>query len=101
MRYMARAIQRMGFLGAGVFDIGELLRWATLRIVMLFGAALILIGIVLAPLPLPLGLPLIAVGAIIVVNTSTTAKRWFLRWLRRHPGVLRRLRAMTRRRRPS
>lgn len=98
MRYVALAIQRLNPLQIAAIDFGGLARWTLQRIFMALGACLFLIGLVFLPLPIPLGLPLMLVGAVMVVNTSYTAKRAFLRWLRRHPGVTRRLRSIIGRR---
>lgn len=49
---------------------------AMLRVVLkVVGLAAVVVGAVTAPLPLPIGLPLIAVGLAILITTSKTAVR--------------------------
>ncbi|MCF8482249.1 MAG: hypothetical protein K9H25_17630 [Rhodospirillum sp.] len=51
------------------------------------GWGLILLGMILAPTPLPLGLLLMAVGLYMVARDSATARR-MIRWIRRHIPIL-------------
>ncbi len=66
------------------------------------GTAVIGLGVVIAPLPGPGGVPVMAAGLMLVLRNSTTAKRGFVRLHRRHPRVIgpvrRVLRSMGRRR---
>jgi Flp pilus assembly protein TadB len=58
------------------------------------GLLLILLGIVIAPLPGPMGVPVMAVGLMILLRNSFWAKRRFVKLHRRHPrtvGPMRRL----------
>ena len=71
----------------------HVLRWIGTAI----GALLVLVGIILIPLPTPIGLPVIVIGALILVRTSPLARRAVVRWARRHPGVFKRFRRLTRR----
>lgn len=57
-----------------------------------FGAGLIPIGLVLAPLPIPLGLPTVALGVFILYHSCPPARGLMRRWLAAHPGVVRRAR---------
>jgi hypothetical protein len=59
-------------------------RWA----LMALGLLVILLGIVIAPLPGPGGIPVIAVGLMLILKNSYWAKRQFIRAQRRHPRVL-------------
>jgi hypothetical protein len=59
-------------------------RLAQLVLVAL-GLLTIIAGFLIAPLPGPLGLPLAALGLMIVLRNSYTARRGFVRMNRRHP----------------
>lgn len=91
MRYFQLAFQRIGNVPVGGANIGFIARWTLRRIFLAIGIVIVAVGLVLTPLPIPVGIPLMVLGAVITVNSSTTAKRMFLRWLRRRPGVTRRL----------
>lgn len=57
-----------------------------LRIVFLIlGLAIVLVGMILGPLPGPLGLPIIAVGLVIILRNSPWARRLYVRYNRRWP----------------
>ncbi|MGF1463482.1 MAG: hypothetical protein ACFB2Z_10015 [Maricaulaceae bacterium] len=58
-----------------------------------------LAGLLLLPLPIPLGLPLILLGGFLLVQTSNTARQALLRFLRRHPKIVKWLRRVIGRRR--
>lgn len=68
------------------------------------GAALgwlvILLGILIAPLPGPGGIPVITVGLILVLRSSYAAKRWFIRAQHRFPKALTPIRRLLRRNPP-
>jgi len=51
------------------------------------GVLTVLLGIVIAPLPGPFGVPVMAVGLIIILRNSYRAKRWFVRAVRRFPRL--------------
>lgn len=61
------------------------------------GLVLVVAGIVIAPLPGPLGLPLTVVGLMMVLRGSFRAKREFVRLQNRHPKFVRPLRRLLRR----
>ena len=61
------------------------------------GTVLILGGLVLAVLPGHLGVPLLAVGLILVLRNSRRARRGFIRLQRRHPRVVFPVRRLIRR----
>ncbi len=61
------------------------------------GLILVIAGIVLAPLPGPLGLPLTVIGLMMVLRGSFRAKREFVRLQNRHPKFVRPLRRLLRR----
>lgn len=56
----------------------------------LLGGVMILIGLVLLPLPIPLGAPLIIVGTVLLTRNAAWARDWLMRFLGRHPGLARR-----------
>ncbi len=69
------------------------------RIVGLAVAWVIIIsGLLFLPLPTPFGLPLLVVGATVLLTISITARRVFIRLKRRYPITLNPLRALLRRR---
>ena len=58
---------------------------------------IMLVGLVLAPLPGHIGLPLLVVGLMIVLRNSFKAKRQFLRMQRAHPKMVFPIRRLMRR----
>ena len=91
MRYVARMFWT-GVTTAGAVDYLELSRFALSRLYILAGGVFIVFGLVMLPLPIPLGLPMIVIGAAILINTSTTAKRMFVKSARRYPRTVGRVR---------
>lgn len=62
--------------------------WAIVRAILaVMGGFFILIGLILFPLPIPLGLPLILVGLVLLARNATWAKAWVMRLAKRHPGL--------------
>ncbi len=61
-----------------------------------FGLVLVLLGIALAPLPGPLGVPVTVVGLMLVLRNSFWARRRFVRLQHRHPRWLFPLRRLLR-----
>lgn len=64
---------------------------------VLLGFAIILAGILIAPLPGPGGIPVIVVGLMIVLRNSFKARRQFVKLHRAHPRVLSPIRRLLRR----
>lgn len=64
---------------------------------VLLGFAIILAGILIAPLPGPGGIPVIVVGLMIVLRNSFKARRQFVKLHRAHPKVLSPIRRLLRR----
>jgi Putative transmembrane protein (PGPGW). len=64
---------------------------------MLLGVAIIILGIIIAPLPGPGGIPVIVVGLMIVLRNSFKAKRQFVKFQRRHPRTAYPIRRLLRR----
>ena len=100
MRYMSRMLL-LGVTHAGSVDYVEFSRWALTRVFILIGFAFIAVGLIFLPLPIPFGLPLVTLGVIILLNTSTTAKKVFVRWGKRYPRSVGRVRGWMRERHRS
>ncbi|MBI1199991.1 MAG: hypothetical protein GC203_19205 [Phenylobacterium sp.] len=64
---------------------------------VLLGLAIIVAGILIAPLPGPGGIPVIVVGLMVVLRNSFKARRQFVRLTRAHPRVLSPIRRLLRR----
>lgn len=62
------------------------------------GGLLVLLGVLIAPLPGPMGLPVVVVGMILILRNSYKARRAFVRAQRAHPRLLYPLRRLLRRR---
>ena len=63
----------------------------------IIGGILAIAGLLVAPLPGPLGLPITVVGLMILLRSSYWAKRAFLRLQKRHPRYVFPLRRLLRR----
>ncbi len=63
---------------------------------MTLGGVIVLAGVVIAPLPGPGGIPVIAVGLIVILRNSYKAKRMFVRAHRRWPRIVHPLRRLMR-----
>jgi hypothetical protein len=68
-------------------------RWLLLGL----GGIIMLVGLILAPLPGHIGLPLLVVGLMIVLRNSFAAKRQFIRIQRAHPKTVFPIRRLMRR----
>lgn len=97
MVWMERALRRVGAAAAASVDIGQVAIWAMRRVLALVGLVIFVAGVIVFPLPIPFGIPLMIAGAVILLNTSDTAKRLFLRWGRRYPETMRKVRGLMRR----
>jgi hypothetical protein len=73
--------------------ISRITRWLLLAL----GGALALSGVLIAPLPGPLGVPLVVLGLILVLRNSFAAKRQFVRLQRARPKVVFPIRRLLRR----
>ncbi len=65
-------------------------------IMMIAGIFLMALGVVISPLPGPLGLPLVMVGLVLLLRSSTWVKRHFVRLVHKHPKWLGPLRSLMR-----
>src|SRR5690349_5665120 len=68
-------------------------RWLLLGL----GGIIMLAGLILAPLPGHIGLPLLVIGLMIVLRNSFAAKRQFVRIQRAHPKMVFPIRRLMRR----
>ena len=73
--------------------IARVTRWLLLGL----GGALVLSGVLIAPLPGPLGVPLVVLGLILVLRNSFAAKRRFVRLQRARPKLVFPIRRLLRR----
>lgn len=58
---------------------GGVLRWLKRSAMMIVGGLVVLLGILIAPLPGPGGIPVIALGLVLILRSSYWAKRMFIR----------------------
>lgn len=73
--------------------MSRLVRWG----MALLGGAIVGLGILMAPLPGPFGVPVMVVGLMILLRSSFSAKRAFVKLQRRHPRIVFPLRRLLRR----
>lgn len=64
---------------------------------VLLGTAIVIAGVLIAPLPGPGGIPVIVVGLMIVLRNSFRAKRQFVKFQRAHPKMVFPIRRLLRR----
>jgi hypothetical protein len=65
-------------------------------IMMIAGGLLVALGLVISPLPGPLGLPVMLVGLVLLLRSSTWIKRQFVKLVQKHPKWLGPLRSLMR-----
>ncbi|QCG89978.1 hypothetical protein [Azospirillum sp. TSH100] len=70
-------------------DTAQTLSFARVRQLALIGAGctIILLGLLIAPLPGPGGLPVMLLGGVLVLRNSADARRLFVRGKRRYPRM--------------
>ncbi|WP_455179863.1 hypothetical protein [Azospirillum melinis] len=70
-------------------DTAQTLSFARVRQLALIGAGctIILLGLLIAPLPGPGGLPVMLLGGVLVLRNSADARRLFVRGKRRYPRI--------------
>ena len=61
------------------------------------GGVVVVVGVVIAPLPGPMGLPVVVVGLMLILRNSFKARRQFVRFQMAHPKIARPLRRLLRR----
>ena len=74
-----------------------ILSWIVRTALTVGGLILVVAGVVIAPLPGPLGLPVTVVGLMMVLRGSFRAKREFIRFQNRYPRFVRPFRRLLRR----
>jgi hypothetical protein len=75
----------------------EILAKVSRFLLLTVGGIIMLAGLILAPLPGHIGLPLLVVGLMIVLRNSFAAKRQFVRIQRAHPKMVFPIRRLMRR----
>jgi len=65
-------------------------------ILMIAGGLLVALGLVISPLPGPLGLPVMVLGLVLLLRSSTWIKRQFVRLVQKYPKWLGPLRSLMR-----
>ncbi|WP_041373079.1 PGPGW domain-containing protein [Phenylobacterium zucineum] len=73
--------------------VARLVRWG----LVLLGLAIVALGVLIAPLPGPGGIPVIVVGLMIVLRNSFYARRQFVKFQRAHPKMVFPIRRLLRR----
>jgi hypothetical protein len=63
----------------------------------LLGCLIIVAGVIIAPLPGPMGLPVVLLGLVMVLRNAYWARKAFIRAQRAHPNVLFPIRRLLRR----
>lgn len=71
----------------------NIVRWLLLAL----GSVLVIVGVLMSPLPGPLGLPVTLLGLVLVLRNSFRLRRMFIRVQRRHPRFVFPLRRLLRR----
>ena len=61
------------------------------------GALVMVLGVAIAPLPGPMGMPLVVVGLMLVLRNSFKARRQFVRFQHAHPKMVFPIRRLLRR----
>lgn len=61
------------------------------------GALIVLAGVLIAPLPGPMGLPIVVIGLMIVLRNSFKARKRFVRFQHAHPKLIFPIRRLLRR----
>jgi len=75
----------------------DLLARATRWLLLGLGLLIIAVGVLIAPLPGPGGIPVIVVGLMVTLRNSFWAKRQFIRFQRAHPKMVFPIRRLLRR----
>ena len=66
-------------------------------LLVVLGLVIVLAGVLIAPLPGPMGLPVVVVGLMVVLRNSFKARRQFVRFQRAHPRMVFPIRRLLRR----
>ncbi|HEX5377252.1 MAG TPA: hypothetical protein VFW47_01685 [Phenylobacterium sp.] len=73
--------------------VGRVVRFA----LSVTGGLIVVAGVLIAPLPGPMGLPVVVVGLMLVLRNSFKARRQFVRFQHAHPRVVFPIRRLLRR----
>ncbi len=65
-------------------------------LMMIAGVVTMALGVIITPLPGPFGVPIIIVGLIILLRSSTWVKRQFVKQVKKHPRSFGKIRVMLR-----
>ncbi len=65
-------------------------------LMMLAGVVTMVLGVIITPLPGPFGVPVIILGLVILLRSSTWMKRQFVKQVKKHPHSLGKVRALLR-----
>lgn len=90
------AMPRVRLTERDVFVREALLRVLRFALVIV-GLLIVIAGVLIAPLPGPMGLPIVVLGLMIVLRNSFRARKQFIRFQRAHPKVVFPLRRLLRR----
>ena len=66
-------------------------------LLVIVGLIIVIAGVLIAPLPGPMGLPIVVVGLMVVLRNSFKARRQFVRFQRAHPRMIFPIRRLLRR----
>lgn len=79
-------------------DLARELLGRILRVLLVtIGGLIVLAGILIAPLPGPMGLPLVVIGLMLVLRNSFKARKGFVRFQHAHPRLVFPIRRLLRR----
>jgi hypothetical protein len=78
-------------------SLAELGRRVVRWLLLIVGGGLVLLGVLMAPLPGPLGLPVTLAGLVLILRNSFRLRRVFIKVQRRHPRFIFPLRRLLRR----
>ena len=75
----------------------EFVARATRAALVVLGIIVVAAGILIAPLPGPMGLPVVVIGLMLILRNSFKARRRFVRFARAHPKTMFPIRRLLRR----
>lgn len=75
----------------------EALSRALRLVLVVVGLLIVITGVIIAPLPGPMGLPVVVIGLMVVLRNSFYARKQFIRFQRAHPKMIFPLRRLLRR----
>ncbi len=79
-------------------DLARAMAGRIVRVALaILGGLIVVAGILIAPLPGPMGLPVVVVGLMVVLRNSFKARRQFVRFQHAHPKLIFPIRRLLRR----